>query len=170
MDRFKDFIIAYSGLSLGFHEFEFAIQEWFFEKFDYNEFNQCDFKVDVRLEKQERMLIFEFDVAGSCHVNCDRCADDLALTIASNNVLIVKFSSTMEEEDTEDIIYISDKDYQLDISQYIYEYVVLSLPYKKVHSNKGTSTCNKETLKFLETKEVHNDSIWDVLSTLKNEN
>ena len=53
MMKHKEYIIPFSGLKQGKHEFEYNIENTFFESFEYNEFNGADIKLQVTLNKIE---------------------------------------------------------------------------------------------------------------------
>jgi uncharacterized metal-binding protein YceD (DUF177 family) len=121
------------------------------------------------------MLEFDFILKGSVIVTCDRCLDDLEVPVDFSSKLFVKFGDTTEEQ-TDEIIVLSHAEHELDISQYIYEFAHLSLPFKRVHPDKkGKSTCNKEMLKKLDEYIIRNeqeetDPRWDDLKNLLNHN
>jgi uncharacterized metal-binding protein YceD (DUF177 family) len=86
--------------------------------------------------------------------------------------LFVKFGETNEEQ-TDEIIVLSFSEHEFDLKQYLYEYILLSLPYRKVHPNdkKGKSLCNKEMLKKLNEYVIRGDDQtidprWDNLKNL----
>ena len=76
----------------------------------------------------------------------------------------------MEEND--EIVVIPEHDYEIDLSQYLYEYINLILPYRKVHGEdeNGNSLCNPDIIKKIEehTEEEATDPRWDALKKLKN--
>ena len=67
-------------------------------------------------------------------------------------------------------------EHELDLKQYIYEYIHLALPIKRVHPDdkNGKSTCDPEMLKKLKehivNNENENDPRWDELKKLMNNN
>jgi uncharacterized metal-binding protein YceD (DUF177 family) len=104
-------------------------------------------------------------------VPCDRCGDPLEQPIEGNSHLFIKFGEEPEEE-SDDVIIISDRDYQIDVSHYIYEFINLMLPAKRIHGEdeNGESLCNPEAIKFLDENsgEQETDPRWDALKKLKN--
>ena len=91
--------------------------------------------------------------------------------MAGEKKLIVKFGNETYEE-TDEILIIPETDYQIDLYHYVYEYINLLLPVKKVHpeDSNGNSTCNAEVIKKLEELENQNptDPRWNELKKLKN--
>ena len=166
----RKYIISFSGLSLGKHEYEYNLTDKFFEDLDYSEIKKGDVRIDVRLNKQSSMLILDFIVRGDVTVPCDRCGDDCSIKIKGEYQLFVKLGGTTDDAVEEDLITLSANDGELDISHHLYEYAILSLPAKRVHEN--VSDCNQEVinkLKEVESAEQKHagDPRWEVLKNLK---
>jgi uncharacterized metal-binding protein YceD (DUF177 family) len=166
MKALKDYIIHFVGLKEGFHDFFFEVTESFFENFEHSELGQGSVEVKVRLERQKRMLIFEFDMNGYVTIPCDRCLKDMDFHVEGRERLIVKFGQESKEE-TEEIIIIPETASEIDISSFIYEYIMLSLPYKRVHDD-GDPECKSEVTERLNThKPEQVDERWNALKGLK---
>jgi len=170
VDFRNEFVIPFSGLSIGNHQFTFKIDDKFFDNFEYSEIKKGNVNVMLRFEKQEQMLILDFDIRGAIQVICDRCLDTYDQPIAGKERLIVKFGEEAEEE-SDEIIIIPVGQFQLDVSQYIYEYINLLLPIRLVHpeDENGKSLCDPEVIKKLEELSVKKttDSKWDILKNIK---
>ncbi len=172
VDYLKQFVIPFSGLELGNHQYSFAIGDEFFESIEYSEFSQGDLQVDLELEKQERMMIFRFHITGIVDVDCDRCLEPLELFVDDKEQLIVKFGNEYVEE-SDEVIVIPAHEYQFDISHYLYEFISLSLPVQRFHPDdeNGNSTCNPEFLEQLNAhaQEQEIDPRWEKLRGLMTE-
>lgn len=169
MNYLRHFIIPFSGLKAGNHNFAFKIDDKFFEHFEYSEIREGKVHVDCLLDKQVRMMVLFFDIAGTVRVPCDRCAEEFDQLIEGKQKLIVKFGADHTEE-SEEVLVITEKEHELDISQFLYEYVHLLLPIKKVHGTDehGNSLCNPEVIRFIKETEDHPvDPRWEVLKKLK---
>jgi uncharacterized protein len=163
------FIIPFSGLKVGNHTFNFEIEDKFFEHFEYSEIKKGRLHVDCLLDKQVRMMILYFDITGTVRIPCDRCAEEFDQPIDGKQKLIVKFGADRKEE-SEDILVITEMEHELDISQFLYEYIHLMLPFKKVHGTdeNGVSLCNPEVLRYIiEKEEPPIDPRWEALQKLK---
>ena len=166
MKVLKDFIIPFLGLKEGFHDFTFNIDGKFFESFEYSEINEGKVRVLMNLEKQGQMMIFNFTIKGYVIVPCDRCLADMEYAVEGNERLVVKFGAEWKEE-TEEILIIPETDSHIDLSKFIYEYIMLMLPYKKVHPE-GEGLCDAEMIHTLEQfAEEKQDPRWDALKDLK---
>lgn len=162
----KRFSIQFSGLKLGKHEFEYRIESSFFDSFLLEEEDSYNVLLNVVLEfeKMSTMLVLKFNLSGCWLTDCDRCGDDLKINLNSSNTLYVKFGD--EVSDSEDIITLGHNEFELNISPFIYEYILTSLPSKKTHEEEK---CNQEALKRLEKlipKEEGNNPLWDKLKDL----
>lgn len=170
VDVRKEFLIPFSGLKEGFHEYDFKITDEFFESFEYAEVEKGNLDVHVVLERQPRMLIFDFTIHGTVTIPCDRCLEDYMQELHGEERLIVKLGSEYDEE-SDEIIVIPDSEHRIDISHLVYEYLVLLLPYKRIHGEdkEGKSLCNPEILKLIDdhTVEDSTDPRWEALKKLK---
>ena len=173
MKLLKEFSIQFAGLTQGHHQFEFQVNDSFFNNFKETEITDARINVKIDLEKCERILMFSFWLKGVVSLTCDRCLDKFNYGIESQNKLIVKTGlSNMEE--TDEIISITEKEHEFNIAQFIYEYAHLALPVKRIHPDdeNGNAKCNKEILEKL-NKLKHTESIagqddprWNILEKL----
>ncbi|MBU2651358.1 MAG: DUF177 domain-containing protein [Bacteroidetes bacterium] len=166
------FIIPYYGLKPGWHHYDFEIEDAFFEAFEYSEIHKGKIMISVDLEKQERMFILHFDIKGILSIPCDRCLDDYDQYIEGKEQLIIKLGNA-RREDAHDILVIPENEHSFNISPFIYEYLVLLLPARRVHPDdeNGNSTCNPEVLAILEKLRYQpkTDPRWEGLNQLKND-
>ena len=169
MDYLKQYVIPYVGLKQGNHEFDFEIGKAFFDCFEGAEIGEGQLKVHCTLEKQERMMIWDFKIDGTLRVHCDRCLEELDYPVSGEDQLIVKFGEDVDDE-ADDVIYISEKEYEIDLSQHIYDFIILKIPYKMVHGNdeKGNSLCNPTVVELINKHKPAeaNDPRWDALKNL----
>ena len=70
--------------------------------------------------------------------------------------MLVKVSEKRVEDEAE-LIYLHPNDFQVEIAQYIYEFVILSLPIRRVHPDgeDGESLCDPVMIKKLEELRYH---------------
>lgn len=132
MDVTKRYSIAYKGLKNGLHDFDFKVGRELFEAFGNTEIKDGDCDVHVRLDRAETMLAADVAVEGGVVVACDRCLEDCRIPVRYEGRLLVKFSDPAGEYDGEVLWLLPGTD-EVDLAQYIYESIVLSLPYQRVH-------------------------------------
>lgn len=172
MHELKKYSIPFEGLKQGEHEFEYLVDHKFFEAFKNPEFEDGKVKVKVLLNKQESMLLLHFDIQGYININCDRCWEEMEYPIESNDKLIVKFGNEGEKTGDE-IIFLSDTEFEINIAQPVYDFINLALPVRRVHKE---GDCNKaaieklEALKLKSKNQEQTDPRWDKLAQLKEDN
>ncbi|WP_348799177.1 YceD family protein [Flavobacterium adhaerens] len=176
MKQTKEYTIPFVGLKLGKHKFDYQINNEFFEIFDYNEFQNSDIKVNVVLDKKSNLLEISFKHQGTINVPCDLTSEDFDLPIKGKLKLIVRFGETFNN-DNEELLILPFGEFEIDIAQYIYEMIVLSVPTRRIHPGIKDGTLNTEALTKLkeltikeqkkEKKEEENiDPRWDKLKQL----
>ncbi len=162
----KEFIIPFFGLKTGKHEFNFKIDQAFFEAFESNLLEKPNINVMLELEVTPSMLVLNFSAQGTAVFPCDRCGDDFELPLAASERVIVKFGDETYDQ-TDEIIMLSHETHEIDVSQRIYEMIVLSIPNKRVHESE--EDCNQDVLDELDDyeSEEETDPRWDALKKLK---
>lgn len=149
MKKLKEFFIPFSGLKLGRHEFEYTIDNTFFESFGYEEFNASSINLKVELNKMNTMMELDIKASGSVNVNCDLTSEPYNQEIESDLQLVIKFGEEYNDENDE-ILILPHGEYQLNIAQYVYEMLVLAVPQKRVHPGVLDGTLKSEALDKLE--------------------
>jgi uncharacterized protein len=173
MNCLDQYILQFSGLNDGLHQFEYSVNGEFFREFGYHEISDCNMSVQIEVNKRPDMLEMRFVFSGYVVCECDRCLEEYNQPISGNERLVVKFGETTDEA-IDDIIVLPSHEHQISLSQYIYESIVLMLPPRRVHpeDENGKSDCDPEIIKKLnELANLKNtDPRWDDLKniTLKN--
>lgn len=177
MSKINKYLISFSGLKLGKHHFEYQISNAFFESFEYHEFQNSDIKVNLILEKKSTLLELNFKHKGTVNVPCDLTSEDFDLPIKSKMKLIVSFGDEFNN-DNEELLILPHGEFELDIAQYIYEMIVLSVPLRRVHPGIKDGSLDTASLRKLnelsltEIKTENNkdqeniDPRWDKLKQL----
>lgn len=171
----NEFLIPFAGLKLGKHHFEFEITNAFFEDFGYDDFESVGITVNVVLEKKSTMLELSFKHKGTVHVPCDLTGEMFDLPVKGKLHLVVQFGEEFNN-DNEELLILPHGEHQIDISQYVYEMIVLSVPQKRVHPGVKDGTLQSPALdKFREMqtqdhkkeeKKEETDPRWDQLKKL----
>ena len=176
MDKTKEFLIPFVGLKLGKHHFEYQIDNAFFEIFEYHEFQNSDVKVSVVFEKKSNMLELSFKHKGTVNVPCDLTGEDFDLPIKGKMKLIVRFGEVFND-DNEELLILPFGEFEINIAQYIYEMIALSVPQKRIHPGVKDGSLKTDALDKLnelqvkevektENKEENIDPRWDKLKQL----
>ena len=162
MNYLSQYTLPFSGLSEGKHQFDFAVDDRFFEEFENSEVEKGDLAVRIDLEKRSTYLKLVFTIKGNVKLICDRCLEDFDYPVESERELLVKFSEKPVEDEAE-LIYLHPSEFQVEVAQFIYEFVILSLPIRRVHPDgeDGNSLCDPVMLKKLEELRYHGNNLND---------
>jgi len=154
MNNLKEYLIPFVGLKIGKHQFDYQIDNTFFKNFDYDEFNDASVKVNIVLEKKSTMLELDFKHKGTVNVPCDVSGEEFDLPIKGKLKLLVKFGDTFNDEN-EELLILPNGEFQVNVAQYIYESIVLSVPLRRVHPGVKDGTLSEvvEKLESLAPKE-----------------
>ncbi len=141
------FIIPFRGLKPGIHRYDLQINNVFFDHFEHSEIREGELSVHIDLEKEERMLLFQFTINGQVSLPCDRCNEPVLLPVNGKERLIVKFGEEFTEQN-EEIQIIPESESQFNTAPFLYEYIHLLLPMKRVHANddQGNNSCSPDIL------------------------
>ncbi|NCT18353.1 MAG: hypothetical protein COZ75_13730 [Flavobacteriaceae bacterium CG_4_8_14_3_um_filter_34_10] len=175
MKQMREFTIPFAGLKQGEHHFEFKIDTKFFTHFEYEEFHNVEVLAKVLLLKKSNSLEFYFEIDGIVNVNCDVTNEPYDQELQGMHHLVVNFGQEFNEDD-DALIIIPHNSHEINIAQYIYELIVLSLPAKLVHPGIEDGTLDSDILKKLEeltpkyfedkTSDANTDSRWEELKKL----
>jgi len=152
----KSFEIAFVGLKPGVHEYAYDITDKFFIHYDEQDFTNCKAEVKLKLEKSTGLLLLHFEIGGSLDITCDRCGNNLPISLWEDFNMVVKLVSNPEEmndsEEDPDIYYLGLMDSHINVADWIYEFINLSIPMQRMcgEDEKGKSKCNPEVLQKLE--------------------
>ncbi len=175
MSNLKQFNIPFIGLKQGKHLFDYEIDNTFFEAFGFNDFNSSKLEITLVFDKKSTFFELNLRVNGFVNVDCDTSLEPYEQEIKGNMPLVVNFG-TEYNDDNDEMIIIPHEYHEINISQFIYELVILSVPTKKVHPKVLDGTMNSEALTKLKeleikenkssTKEDDIDPRWDKLKSL----
>ncbi len=161
MKDLKEFIISFVGLKEAKHQFQYHIGKKFFKSFQYDDFSDAALKVDLAFEKKSTMLELQFNIKGTVEVACDVTNELFNQKIEISFPLLVKFGNEYNDENDE-ILIIPHREFQLDVSQFIYEMIVLAAPIKRVHPGIEDGTLDSDVLKKLEEYKIEKYTSKDI--------
>ena len=157
MNNLKAYLIPFIGLKIGKHQFDYQVDNTFFAHFDYDEFNDASVKVSVVLEKKSTLLELDIQHKGTVNVPCDVSGEEFDLAIKGKLKLVVKFGDAFNDEN-EELLILPHGEFQVNVAQYIYESIVLSVPLRRIHPGvkDGSLTEVIEKLEALAPKKIKN--------------
>ena len=159
MGNRREYEIAFVGLKPGLHEFNYEVDDKFFQEYKQTDFTNCHAKVRLTLEKNTSFMMLKFEVGGNLTVVCDRCGNDLGMELWDEFNMVVKLVENPDEmnetEEDPDVYYISRTESHLRVADWIYEFVSLSIPMQRMCKEEeiGGPQCNKEVLEMLKKME-----------------
>lgn len=175
MKDLAHFSLPYKGMKDGMHHFDFEVDTAFFTHFESSPVKQGTFQVGLDIEKKSDHAELFFTFKGKAASICDRCLAEIMLPIDSSYEILLKYDENERDED--EIIYVSRDISVLNVAQYVYEFICLSLPMMKVYDcdEEENPPCNFVLLKKLEdqqNEDVSNESnpLWDSLKNLNIDN
>jgi uncharacterized metal-binding protein YceD (DUF177 family) len=138
-DRLKDFEIAFYGLKLGEHQFDFELSAAFFEVYNYHDFEKSKLKAHVKMFKRETQLALELTLSGEVWVPCDISNEMFWLPLEAETSLMVKFGDDFDDSN-EDLLILPHAAHYLNVAQFLYEIAVLARPLKVIHPEVAAGT------------------------------
>ena len=155
----SEYVVQFSELKEDRETFEFLLEDSFFKVFQSSEWENGRIKVIVIARKRFDGITFEFSLNGELKVRCDRCLEAFSLHVNIDDRLFVKYGQKDKELD-DDVVFVSPDENQIDLSQFLYEYLVLSIPVKKVHpvDERGNTVCNMGMIEKLKKHIVSEES------------
>lgn len=146
----KEFVIPFVGLKLGAHEFEFEIDNTFFEGIEYSLIQKGKINVKFSLDKKETMLVGNYVLEGVVEIACARCTEPVDTEIEGEYQLVYKFDD--KPSDDESLIIVYPEEFEIDVKDAILELIMVSLPSRSVHEE---GECNEEITDILSEYQVY---------------
>lgn len=148
MNRHHRYTIAHKELTAGAHRFDFEVDDQLFKEFENSDIIGCRAHVVVDMVKDLGAMTLNVDIDGVVQVLCDRCLDECELEVDYQGVLVVREVDESEIDYDGDVMGISRAAGEIDLGQYIYESILISLPFQWSHQegDDGELECNPEML------------------------
>jgi len=172
----SQYIIRFGSLPVGLHEFEFDVNNTFFKAIENSEIEHADIQVKALLTKQNNLLQMHFSIAGTVGLECDRCVKYFDFPLETEENLVIKHGNP--DESTDEIMVIPEGQDEVDIAHYLYEYIALAIPARRVpcELDKIRFECDYEMLEKLNNLAVDSDlkeeeepknPMWEKLNKIK---
>ena len=142
MELNERYSIGYKGLSNNTFDYDFIVDDALFAAYESREVLGGDCRVKINLAKNSNQMELDVEIVGQVVCECDRCLDPCNIPINYEGHLVVRISTEEGEYDGE-IMWLNPAEDYLDLTQYIYESIILSLPYQRVHTE---GECNPDMM------------------------
>jgi uncharacterized metal-binding protein YceD (DUF177 family) len=176
MHPLRQYEIAFVGLKHGVTDFNYHIDDRFFELFAGSLVEQADINVILKFDKHTSFFNLHFELEGKIHLPCDRCGSELDYPVENEYSIVVKFDEHHEDEQDDslaDVVYIGRHETHFSVAQLIYEFVNLSIPINHVTCDNltGKKPCNQNVLNELNNLAVKHhlpaNPRWNDLTKIK---
>lgn len=138
--------IDLKGLKQGINTFHFSLDHTYFEALEEAEVSEGNIELALEITRTANDLFtLIFRQKGTVMVPCTICLDPLPLVIDIEERLEAKFGNEYSEDDN--LITIAESEGTLDVSWFVYEFIVLAIPIKHVHA---PGKCNPAMIRMLE--------------------
>lgn len=146
----RAFRINIIGLSNKVHEFDFQIGDEFLRHYgkEAGLISEGSLTAKVVLDKGETMIDARFLIEGTVKLVCDRSLDPFQHPLKVDKKVIFKYGDADEELSDEIIMIHRDSD-TLELGQYMYEFINLEVPMKRLHPRYQDEVDDGEEVKLI---------------------
>ena len=175
MNDLSTYWIDIIGLSNKVHRYEYSIRDGFFNNFDGSEVSKGSLNCSLKLTKNDNFIEMEFDISGKVGLICDRSLDPFDYPVNITKAILFKYGEEDREIDDE-IEMISRHRQGINLGQYIYEFIIMAIPMKKLHPRyAGKISENPKDELIYSSGDEHgkdlgelDDPRWEALKKLRN--
>jgi DUF177 domain-containing protein len=160
------------GLSNNTHRFEYQIDDGFFRHYGGDLVSEGSFEVEVVLDKRETFLEMTMAISGTAKLVCDRSLEPFDHPVDVRKKVVFKYGDENQEL-TDEIVIIERNTVHLELGQYMYEFISLAVPMKKLHpryrqeEDFGDGGIVYSSTSPTEKEDEETDPRWDKLKKLK---
>ena len=120
------------GLDNKRYEYDFTSDDTFFAALEQDLIAKGTVQTHVLLDKSETMIRLNFHITGTVEQTCDRCLDLYDEPVDTQQTMLLKFGDHNEEL-SDEIELIERNTATINVARYIFEFIGLSLPMKRLH-------------------------------------
>lgn len=128
----REYSVNIVGLTNTVHHFVFEVGDEFFERYGRGLITEGAMKAEVTLDKHETFIEAGFRIDGTVKLICDRSLDPFDHPMQVDKKLLFKYGDANEEL-SDEIVMIQRDSESLELGQYIFEFIALEIPMKKLH-------------------------------------
>lgn len=120
------------GLSNKAHTFDFTIGDEFFKQYGTEILQGGDFEAKVVLDKHETFIDADFSIKGKAKLVCDRSLEPFDQPVKVHRKVMFKYGEEAAEL-SDEIVVITRDQATLELGQFMYEFISLEIPMKRLH-------------------------------------
>lgn len=174
VEDLKKFEVEIYQLKVGVYHYDFEIKDEFFQLLGTSLVEKGHLGAAVTLEKSRDFFKLTFQIRGHVTLTCDRSLDEFEHYINANKNLILRYGEK-NEEISDDQETITPDTLSINLAKYIYEYIGLEIPYKKLHPRFRDQSTSDDDLLVYQTETYKKEDLendidprWKALLKLKN--
>jgi uncharacterized metal-binding protein YceD (DUF177 family) len=169
--KHREFNIPIAGLKDKVYQFEYELNDSFFDTATEPLVSEPDIQVHITFDKTKEPYVLDISISGTFMGECDRCASELRIPVEGDFRLYVKFGQAEETVDETEVVYISREDHEILLYEHLYDFAHLSIPMVKRCSTPADKTrCDEKIESYLTKAPVQEDlkdPRWEALKKLK---
>jgi uncharacterized protein len=170
MKQLRAYKIDIFGLSNNTHSFDFGFDEAFFAEFEDSLVSKGKGTCHVDLMKSDSMITVDLSAQGSIELECDRSLELFDFPISLKSEVIFKYGGE-ENELSEDVFVITKDQQEINIGEFLYEFIMLEVPMKRLHPKfQSDDDDDSDILIYSDESDDNEEGIdprWEALKSLK---
>lgn len=173
MGQLRSYTLELKAMPAGSQQFNYVVDDAFFQQREGGEIRGGN--VDVWMEADHKGDYFDltFRMKGKITVGCDRCLDDMELDVDTDYQTTLKYAEE-SNNDNDEVIEVSEREREYDLTDIIYDTIALTIPMKHVHADGQCNAAMQQELDkhngASQTEQENNDPRWDALRKLMDNN
>ncbi|QJW92449.1 DUF177 domain-containing protein [Spirosoma taeanense] len=132
MNALRAYDINIAGLENKRYEYDFTSDDTFFAALEQDLIGKGNVQTHLTLDKSETMIRLDFHITGTVEQVCDRSLDEYDEVVDTRQMMLLKFGDHNEEL-SDEIELIERNTATINVARYIFEFISLSLPMKRLH-------------------------------------
>ncbi len=141
VEGLEQYAVYFKELKNGSTTCSFLLNDSFFALFDDAEVKGGEVKAEVDIRKTSTSICLSTTIEGEVTVECDRCLDHITIEVSGTSQTEATPDGSAEENEG---IVIDSVEEKIELGEYLYQSVLLSLPYSRTHAT--LEECNPEML------------------------
>lgn len=132
MSKNSPYKINIIGLTHGEHQFDYHIDNAFFEKHPHDDIKGANCNIDLVLKKSTYQIVATLTFTGTIRLVCDRSVEEFEYEIDEQTEIFFKYNETNEEID-DTLYHITSTLEALEFEDIFYQTIAVLIPMKKIH-------------------------------------
>lgn len=168
MDKAEKYIIPLTD-SIEEYLCDFNITDLLFKDNDAEEISVDSLHLNVVVNKLNSFTDLKLSIKGTINLVCDRCLEYFKHELEIQESLLLKPGISGSDIIEDNVLIYPAESKEYDISKFVYDTIILYLPFKKVHAN--PALCDQDMLRKLESCQYNNikdqiDQRWNELKKI----